>query len=82
MEKDANNIIDVKTVQASAIRVLVEALKDILTDANFIFDDTGIKVIAMDSSHSVLIHMKLEASNFESYYCEEQIKIGINLMLS
>lgn len=80
MEKDANNIIDVKTVQASAIRVLVEALKDILTDANFIFDDTGIKVIAMDSSHSVLIHMKLESSNFESYYCEKKTKIGVNML--
>ena len=75
-----NYIIDVKTVQASAIRILIEALKDILTDANFIFDKTGVKVIAMDSSHSVLIHMKLDSDKFESYKCVERTKIGINLL--
>ena len=47
-------ILNVKTVQASAFRVLVEALKEILTDANFEFDENGIKVMAMDSSHTVL----------------------------
>ena len=54
------NIIDVKTVQASAIRVLVEALKEILTDTNIIFDDTGMKLVATDNSSNVLIHLKLD----------------------
>ncbi len=68
------------TVQASAFRILIEALKEILTEANFTFDETGIKVIAMDSSHSVLVHLKLEASEFCSYYCQKQIVVGLGLM--
>ena len=60
-----NLILEVKTVQSSAFRVLIEALKEILTDANFEFDSTGIKVMAMDSSHTVLVHLKLQAKNFE-----------------
>ena len=58
-------IFKIETVQSSAIRILVEALKEILTDGNIIVTQQGIKLIAMDSSHSVLIHLKLEAENFE-----------------
>jgi len=74
-------LIEVKTVQSSAFRILVEALKEILTDANFEFDNTGIKVMAMDSSHTVLVHLKLNADNFEYYnISREKIVIGINMI--
>ena len=65
-----NYVFNIQTVQAGAFRVLVEALKDILTDCNFIIDETGIKLIATDSSHNVLIHMKLQAENFDYYECK------------
>ena len=73
-------IFNVKTVQTGAIRILVESLKEILTDANFVIDENGIKLIAMDSSHTVLIHMKLDASKFEYYECKKPMKIGINML--
>jgi len=79
-EIDPNHIVDIKTIQSSAIKVLVEALKEILNDANLIIDDTGIKLIAMDSTHTVLIHMKLEADKFEYFYCKERIIAGINML--
>ena len=41
-------LFNIQTVQSGAFRVLVEALKDILTDCNFIIDETGIKLIATD----------------------------------
>ena len=58
-----NYLFNIQTVQSGAFRVLIEALKDILTDCNFIINETGIKLIATDSSHNVLIHMKLLAEN-------------------
>ena len=70
----------ISTVQASAFRILIEALKEILTEANFSFDETGIKVIAMDSTHTVLVHLKLDAHEFCSYHCPEPIVIGVGLM--
>ena len=70
---------DIQTVQSSAFRTLVEALKDILTDCNFVIDKSGVKLIATDNSHSVLIHMKLQAENFDVYECAEDITIGINM---
>lgn len=74
------NILEIKTVQASAFRILVEALKEILTDANFECDETGIKMIAMDSSRTVLVHLKLQSDKFESYVCKEKRVLGISMI--
>lgn len=75
-----NYSLEIKTVQSAAFRVLTEALKEILTDANFEIDSTGIKVMAMDSSHTVLVHLKLNADNFEHYHCESKKILGINML--
>ena len=75
-----NYILEIKTIQSSAIRILVEALKEILTDTNIFFDETGIKLMTTDSTKTVLIHMKLENNNFESYYCEKDILCGVSMV--
>ena len=77
---DDKFIIEVKTVQSSALRILIEALKEILTDANLEFDETGIKVMAMDSSHTVLVHLKLNSENFEYFYCKNKVILGVNMI--
>ena len=38
-ENNEDYIVNIKTVQSGAFRVLVEALKEILTDTNIIFDE-------------------------------------------
>ena len=73
-------ILNIKTVQSGAFRILVEALKEILTDGNLIFDETGLKLMAMDSTHTILIHMKLESSNFEFFYCPKKFTCGVNML--
>ena len=78
-ENNEDYIVNIRTVQSGAFRVLVEALKEILTDTNIIFDETGIKLIATDNSHIVLIHMKLSADKFEHFYCPKKTVIGINM---
>uniref|UniRef100_A0A6C0BUG5 Proliferating cell nuclear antigen PCNA N-terminal domain-containing protein n=1 Tax=viral metagenome TaxID=1070528 RepID=A0A6C0BUG5_9ZZZZ len=78
-QENDNFIINIKTVQSGAFRILIEALKEILTDTNIIFDETGIKLIATDNSKIVLIHMKLHSENFEHYYCKKKFKIGVNM---
>ena len=77
--KDNECLFNIQTVQSGAFRVLIEALKEILTDTNIIIDKTGLKLIATDNSKIVLIHMKLQSENFEHYFCEDKIKIGINM---
>lgn len=67
-----------KTVQSGVFKTTVEALKEIITDGNFVLDDAGISLMAMDSSQTVLVSMKLDAANFEHYYCKQKQIIGIN----
>jgi proliferating cell nuclear antigen len=69
-----------KTVQTSAMRILIEAVKEIITDANLIISKTGIKIMTMDPSHTILIHLKLDATKFEKFYCEQDITIGISML--
>jgi proliferating cell nuclear antigen len=59
---------------------MIEALKELLTDTCIEFDETGMKIIAMDTSHIVLVHLKLDASKFEHYYCKSKINIGVNML--
>jgi proliferating cell nuclear antigen len=80
LETQEKMVLEVKTVQSSAFRILIEAMKEILTDGNLQFDETGIKVIAMDASHTVLVHLKLENKNFESYYCPQKRILGVNML--
>jgi len=72
--------LNIKTEQAGAFRILIEALKEILTEGNFIFDETGVKLMAMDSTHSILIHMKLDHENFEFFHCPKKMLVGVNML--
>ena len=75
----AEYILKMKTVQATGFQKLIECMKDILTDVNWEFDATGVKVLCMDGSHVCLINMKLDHDNFEYYYCPNKIKIGVSM---
>ena len=75
-----NRIVELKTVQTSSFKTLNEALKEILTDVNIEFNENAVKIIAMDPSQTILVHLKLEAENFESYYCEKKFLAGVNML--
>jgi len=74
------SILELKTVQSNAFRILIEALKEILTDANIEFDESGMKISTMDASHTVLVHLKLDSDKFEYYACQKKITIGVNML--
>ena len=67
VENNEKYYINIKTIQATIFKQVIDALKDILMDVNLEIDETGVKIIAMDNTHVVLIHLKLEADKFEEY---------------
>jgi len=73
-------ILEIKTIQASTIKSVIDAMKEILMDVNLEFDEHGMKIVALDNTHIVLIHLKLHADKFESYYCLKKIYVGINML--
>jgi proliferating cell nuclear antigen len=75
-----NNVLTIKTVQISPFRTLMVALKDILLETNIYFQPDGIRIINMDKTHTILVHLFLAAVNFEFYECKkEKIIIGVNM---
>jgi proliferating cell nuclear antigen len=77
---NSDYLLNIKTVQASTIKLVIDAMKEILMDVNLEFDDTGMKIIALDNTHIVLIHLKLDADKFEKYFCEKKLYVGINML--
>jgi len=76
----------IHTVQSSEFRVLIEALKEILTDANLEFHPPSethkegyIKLLAVDQTHTVLVHLHL-FQEFQTFYCSKKTVIGINML--
>jgi proliferating cell nuclear antigen len=67
-------------VQSGAFRTLIEALKEVLAEANLEFDATGIKIIDLDETHTVLTYLRLQAERFEYFYCSGKHVLGINMM--
>jgi proliferating cell nuclear antigen len=70
----------IKTIQSNSIKNLIESLKDILTDTNIEISQNGLKIIAMDPSHTVLVHLKLESKEFQEFICNEEMILGVNMI--
>jgi proliferating cell nuclear antigen len=73
--------VEAKTVQTSAVRTLVEALRSILVEMSLLFDKDGIRMVAMDNTRTVLVHLRLNADKFEKFeYNHDSPKfvIGVN----
>jgi len=69
-----------RTVQSSTFKNLIDILKEELMDTPIEFDETGMKIVAMDTTRSVLAHVFLPADKFEHYTCKRKVMIGVNML--
>ena len=74
------NLFEIKTVQSGAFRSLIEAVKEIVAEANIEFTSEGIKVVNVDDTHTVLVYLKLFADRFESFFCPMKYVLGVNMI--
>lgn len=65
--------------QGSMLKKITEAMKDLVTEANFDCSTTGISLQAMDSSHVSLVALLLRSEGFDHFRCDRSISLGINL---
>ena len=68
------------TIQSIIIKFLTEAIKDILTDTNIEVSQEGVRILSMDPTHTTLVHMNLQNTNFEKFHCTHQQIIGVNMI--
>lgn len=68
------------TAQASPVKTLTEALKEVLTDVNIHFDENGFEIINMDPSQISFVALNLKGEKFEEYHCPNPLVIGIQMI--
>jgi len=73
-------MLEARLEQASLLKKVVEAIKDLVQDCNFDCNDSGIALQAMDNSHVALVSMMLQAEGFSPYRCDRNIALGIHLL--
>ncbi|XP_013397320.1 proliferating cell nuclear antigen-like [Lingula anatina] len=70
---------EARLVQGSLLKKVLEAVKDLLTDGSFECSDNGISLQAMDSSHVSLVSLLLRSEGFDTFRCDRNMSLGINL---
>lgn len=82
-QSDEQFLIQIKTIEAHAIKTLVELLQNSLKIGCFVIKKDNISLRMMDSNKKILIDLDLNAKYFNYYKYEQsnndQINIGVNL---
>ncbi|XP_065341440.1 proliferating cell nuclear antigen [Cloeon dipterum] len=70
---------EAKLAQSSILKKVIEAIKDLISEASFDCSDSGIQLQAMDNSHVSLVSLSLRSDGFDKYRCDRNLAMGINL---
>lgn len=63
--------------KAVDLKKIIDAIRELIGDANIYIDSEEISLSAMDSSHVSLIELSLISTNFEEYRCDRPRILGI-----
>ncbi|KAJ3874590.1 proliferating cell nuclear antigen, N-terminal domain-containing protein [Lentinula edodes] len=72
-------MLEAKLAEASVLKKLLDAIKELVTDANFECSEEGITLQAMDNSHVALVAVKLVQNGFKKYRCDRPMPLGVNV---
>lgn len=70
---------EARLVQGSLWKKIIDAIKDLLNEAKWDFNSSGITLQAMDSSHVSLVSLSMRSEGFDTYRCDRNLSMGINL---
>eukprot|EP01038_Epipyxis_sp_PR26KG_P008201 gene8201-11093_t len=67
-----------RILQGSILKKIIEAIRELVVDANFDCNERGISLQAMDSSHVSLCALVLKSEGFDFFRCDKPFAMGIN----
>lgn len=85
-EMSQDHILELRTINGTVFKGIIESLKNVLHEANLIFTEEGLKMTMIDSNCICAAHLSLDASYFEVYHCrvndqnENKLKLGVDLL--
>ncbi|XP_042463617.1 proliferating cell nuclear antigen-like isoform X2 [Zingiber officinale] len=72
-------MLELRLPQGGLLKKVLEAMRELVTDANFDCSRSGISLQAMDSTHVALVALLLSADSFDHFRCDRSRSIGMNL---
>ena len=66
-ETSMTHIVEIRTSQVNAFKVLVDTIHSLVVDVCIEFDAAGMRILTVDSKMTVLINVKLHAEKFDFY---------------
>lgn len=68
-----------KMEKAGMLQNIVDAVKDLIAEAEFDCTKQGITMQSMDGSHVSLVSLMLRGESFELYRCDRTVNLGISM---
>ena len=79
-DEDSQYLFELRTLQTTAFKSLIEALKEILVEANIEANKNGMRIIAKNEKKGILVFLQLYSKKFEYYKCnKKQLHMGISM---
>jgi proliferating cell nuclear antigen len=69
---------EARLTEGKIFRQIIDAIKDLVNDANIDCTEDEISIQCMDSSHVSLVAMSLSAQAFDQYRCDRTLTLGFN----
>jgi len=70
---------EARLAQGSLLKKVLESIKDLLNEGTWDCNSSGMSLQAMDSSHVSLVSLMLRSDGFDTYRCDRNLSMGINL---
>ena len=70
---------EARLVQGDVLKKIIESVKELVSEATLDCCESGISLQAMDSSHVSLVSLLLRSDGFETYRCDRNLSLGLNL---
>jgi len=71
---------EARLIQGSILKKMLDAIKDLVTDASWDCSPNGMSLQAMDTSHVSLVSVSLNGEGFDKYRCDRNLTLGMNLL--
>ncbi|XP_076384757.1 proliferating cell nuclear antigen-like [Megalopta genalis] len=70
---------EARLIQSAILKKVLDAIKDLLTEATFECSDSGIQVLAMENAHVPLVSLNLRSDGLDKYRCDRNLSMVMSV---
>lgn len=74
-----DHILEVRMSNSTTFKGIIESLKNVLNEANFVFSNKGLRVTMADSHEICASFLTLDPSYFDVYHCTDKMVLGVDI---